>query len=90
MTHVGQFPVINPLTTPQVTTAVMKEMGQKPTAMPSMPFSFLAPVQQKAVDVKDWFKDPAWAGGPPRWQVTLAGSGVAVAVGVVLYGFLKK
>jgi hypothetical protein len=38
----------------------------------------------------DWFKAPAWTAGPPRWQVTLAGTAVGVAVIAVVVGFVKK
>lgn len=91
-TQVGQFPQLNPLG-PEHAAATMKEMGQTPTSTAPI-FSFLQSVPDKVADkavaAKDWFRDPAWIAGPPLWQVGLAGAGITAAVGVVLYGFLKK
>lgn len=33
---------------------------------------------------KEWFKEPAWKNGPPRWQIGVAGT--AVGVGIIFLG----
>jgi len=32
-----------------------------------------------------WFTQPTWSGGPPRWQIALAGSIGGIGLGTLLY-----
>lgn len=89
------MPQLNPLG-PEAAAATAKAAGI-PLTNPTPTFSFLqtTPEQaqaqaqaQKSQDLKNWFQQPAWNGGPKRWEAGvfggLAAAGfVAIVAGVV-------
>jgi hypothetical protein len=54
----------------------------------------LATTKQTAVSAKttakEWLQKPTWAGGPPRWQVGLAGTAGAVGLGALLWAVVGR
>ena len=53
----------------------------------------LAPGQEASYKrwlTKEWFKQPAWSNGPPRWQVATAGSVLGAGLIAVIVGLAKK